>query len=56
MLPPSVLQFIALIPEGPAVACAETVTAWLTHTLGFGSFGVLKETLTRSLSTYSVSD
>ena len=32
------------------------VTAWPTHTVGFGSFGLLKDTATGSLSTGMVVD
>ena len=53
---PSTLQSMPPTPDGPALAAASTVTAWLTHTLGFGSSGVLNDTPTGSLSTFSVSD
>jgi hypothetical protein len=43
-------------PEGPAVAVACRVTGWFTHTLGLGSFGVLKDAVTGSLSTWRVSE
>ena len=49
--PRSTLQFIPPTPDGPAVAVASTVTAWLTQTLGFASFGVRNDTPTGSLST-----
>src|ERR1700733_5056790 len=42
------------VREGPAVAVASTVTAWLTQRVGCGSVGVAKETLTGSLSTRTV--
>ena len=45
------LQFIPPTPDGPALGVASTVTAWLTQTLGFGSFGVRNDTPTGSLST-----
>jgi hypothetical protein len=47
---------MALRPDGPVLGVASTVTAWLTHTVGFGSSGVLSDTPTESLSTLSVSD
>src|SRR6201995_2015035 len=50
----STLQVTPPTPEGPAVGVASTVTAWLTQTPGFGSFGVWKETATGSLSTDTV--
>ena len=50
------LQFIPPRPDGPVLGVASTVTAWLTQTVGFGSSGVLSDTLTGSLSTFSVSD
>ena len=34
------LQFSPATPDGPAVAFASTVTAWLTHVFGSASFGV----------------
>ena len=52
----STLQSLPPTPEGPAVVAASTVTAWLTHTLGLASFGVLSNTDTGSLSTSTVSD
>ena len=52
----STLQFIPPTPEGPAVALALTVTAWLTHTVGFVSFGAVSDTETGSLSTLTVLD
>ena len=45
----STLQYLPPTPEGPAVVAASTVTAWLTHTLGLASFGVLSNTDTGSL-------
>src|SRR6516162_6146272 len=47
---------MALRPDGPVLGVASTVTAWLTHTVGFGSSGVLSDTPTGSLSTFKVSD
>ena len=47
----SVLQDIPPTPEGPAVALASTVTAWLTQTLGLASLGVRERYATGSLST-----
>jgi hypothetical protein len=54
--PVSSVQVVPPTPEGPALALAPTATAWLTQTFGFGSVGVASDTLTGSLSTWSVSE
>ena len=48
--PPSTPQFIPRTPDGPAVAAPSTDTEWLTHTLGFASFGARNDTPTGLLS------
>ena len=50
------LQFIPPTPEGPALAVANTVTAWLAQMVRLASFDVLSATSTGSLSTWSVSE
>jgi hypothetical protein len=50
------LQLSPPTPEGPAVALANTVTAWFAQTLPLASFDVLSDTVTGSSSTCSVSE
>ena len=52
----STAQLMPPTPDGPALAVESTVTLWLTHKVGFGSFEVSSDTTTGSLSTLTVLD
>ena len=52
---PSTVQLMPPSPDGPVSTLASTLTAWFTHTLGSGSLGVARDSVTGVLSTARVS-